>query len=348
MSASSEVSDTQTGETITSQEATGSFSNFSNIMAETESGDQPVQTPAQVDDSSTNPDELTPAPAQPPVPIPPQAPKGRDYSGLDPDEVRLFKAMSNEAYAKLLPIYKASKNPPQPSEDLMKLQEELEQARKSRWYDHEQAYTLSPEYSAAKANLDDLSFEERYWEQQLALAEEGKPVQLLTKKNPDGTYTAGEEQEPSPQIKAQLIAALTRASQYKHTVMEKVNSLQESYSSNWKSLQAGLEKVDKDAFGSLDMQHPGVKSEYSNWINRFPVEARNNLQTQMLAKSMVVIQGLIQQLNQKNVTGAVKSATTNTAKAAGPGSSNRISPSAPSTQDEDARWKQLLGGKSFA
>lgn len=347
MSASSEVSDTPIGETTTSPEATGSFSNFASIMSEAETGDQPVQV-AQVQDTDPNPDAVTPAEEIPAIPQPAaqNKPQARDYSGLEPDEIRLFKAMSNEAFSKLLPIYKASKNPPENTE-LKTLKEQLEAANKSRWYDHEQAYTLSPDYANVKSNLDDLSFEENYWQQQLAAAEDGKPVQFLVKKNDDGTYLTGEEQPPTPQVKAQLIAAMTRASQYKTTVSEKLQSLQASYKNNWKSYHSNLEAVDKAAFNSLDMNHPGVKTEYNNWLNKFPAETRGQLQTQMLAKSMVVIQGLIQQLNQKNVTGQVNTAVNRTAKATGPGSATRIASSTPSTQDEDAKWKNLLGGKNF-
>lgn len=343
MSDSYEANDTPTGETVITPEATGSFRSFANIMAETETGDQPVQPAVtQVDDNDPNPDAVNPA--QPPTPqlSTPQAKPSRDYSGLSPEEVRLFKAMSNEAYEKLLPIYKNSKNPPENIE-LKTLKEQLEAQQKSRWYDHEQAYTLSPDYAAVKSNLDDLTFEENYWQQQLAKAEAGEPVQILTKKNPDGTYTASDPMEVTPQIKAQLIASLTKAAQFKTTVQDRLQGLQSSYSNNWKSYQSNLERVDKEAFSKLDMAHAGVKAEYENWLNKFPVETRGQLQTQMLAKSMVVIQGLIQQLNQKGITNQVKSATAQTAKSTGPSSSRRITATSPSLADEDAKWKALLG-----
>ena len=80
---------------------------------------QTVATPVEDSDSANDTfaaqaerngwNAAQPANQQTTQPSTPARPGGRDYNGLPPEDVAVFKQMSNEAYARLRPVYDAHK-----------------------------------------------------------------------------------------------------------------------------------------------------------------------------------------------------------------------------------------------
>ena len=82
---------------------------------------------------------------------------GRDYSGLSEREVQMFKGMTRTAFETLKPIYlehKQLKDEIKTRDTRIKALEDSKETLPSSWYEHENAYVLSPEFAQLSSNLD--------------------------------------------------------------------------------------------------------------------------------------------------------------------------------------------------
>lgn len=247
--------------------------------------------------------------------------KSRVFDGLDEDEVRLFKSMSNDAYAKLYPAYLEYKN--------LKNQP-------TTIAEHPEAYTLDPEYQSIVSNLQSLSIEEDYWRDRIAEVENGaETIKWLIRDPNTGKYTE-EEISVNPRIKAELIRNFVRAGEYKTRLQEEIERIKTKFTDSHKNFISSLKKVDEQVFGKLDLNNPTIKSTYESWLSSFPHSVRNLPVYQLLAKAMTAVQGLVHMLsvNEKRAKTAV-------------GNKSPDSPIAGSgtltTDEVDAQFERVLG-----
>ena len=242
-------------------------------------------------------------------------PKSRDYTGLTPAEVKVFKSMSNEAYNYLRPLYDKWKQKQSEEENLKK---QIEELSNRHWYEFDGAYKLSDDYKTLAQNLESLTFEENYWKEQLARAESGQPVELLTDIDENGQYVVGEPQEPTPQIKAQLIAYLTKAQALKDRVSSELTNYEKTFKTRIGGFYNQLNELDKIVFGKLDMNNPNVKAAYDKWAAKMPSELRGHKAYDLLIKSMVAIEGLISRIAASEQAAKVKNDVRRTQSSTGP------------------------------
>lgn len=337
----------QTSSTIgeASPASDGQLGDFSAIMAEAE-GDP--QMPATAEETPANPEET---PTDPTVeddqqllpfnPQPAKIPAKRDLSGLAPDHAKLFKAMSNEAYDFLRPIFDEHQKGNKVQSDL---QAKLEEARSQRWYDTDNAYTLSPDYKHLSDNLTRINFEERYWQEQLAAAEDGKAITMLTGVDESGQYILGEPEAPSAAKKAELINHLTKAHQIRSQLSGELEQLKSNYGGKFKRLDEELGKVDQTLFAKLDTNNPAIKTKLDKWVNQFPEEVRGQRVYQMLAKGMVAIESLVERLKSQEAKTAVRKIVSNTVRSNGPGNGVTSAASLP-TRSVDEDFERRTGMK---
>lgn len=246
--------------------------------------------------------------------------KARSFEGLDESEVPLFKQMSQQAYDYLYPKYLASRKQ---EEKIKELEEKAASADSRRWYEEPDAYILHPEYRELQSHNENLGIEERFWTEQLANIEEGKPFYTLEReRGADGKYVYkyGEEQQPSPTAKATIISNLAALTQHKLSAGAKLRELQNSFTGKHKSFTDSLEKINKTVFGGVDFQgdNPVAKS-YQAYLNQFPSEFRSQKPYQIIAQSGAVIEALIERIRSFEATKTAKAGVAKVVRAAGPG-----------------------------
>lgn len=307
--------------------------------AETPSGtpNQPENSPPPAETAPENASKAPETPAPEDNSDPAQAsknqgkkPSSRDYSGLDPSEIPLFRQMSNAAYATLYPKYLASK----------KLQAEFDEFRAQadavkdkQFYEMPDAWTLHPEYKNHELDVKRLSGERDYWTEQLAKVRAGEPYNPLGMDS-NGNYTQLDPVPASPRAEADIIANLNQAQLYAQSSQQRLDEFSKNFQGRHSKLSARLTEIDKSLFGNLDEKFNPV---VENVLKNFPAEVRNRIEFKMLAKANVIIKGLYDHIKDLEKGAKISAAVSNTAKSAGP--STNGSPAAKGqAQDGDQLW----------
>ena len=269
----------------------------------------------------------------------------RKYDGLDEEESKLFKQMSQAAYDRLYPAYLASK---ESATKLKALEDTNKQLENRRWYEEDGAWTLSPEYQEAKQNVDLLDFEENYWTEQLTKVERGEEYNPLDGK--PGDYKEGPLKPATVEAKVNIMRKLQAIGGYKQQLATKIDSITKNFASKHKSFGEGLKGVNDHLFGKLDITLPHIAPQYKSWLEKFPTEFQGQLPYQMLAKSAVVIEGLAKALREKEALGGLKKSARVTASSSGPGNGKAVGGTSATNGNSAANWDkefQSLTNKRF-
>lgn len=257
----------------------------------------------------------------------------RVFDGLADDEKPLFQQMSNAAYARIYPEWIKRQ---EAAEKISKLEKDLEVANAKRYYEEDGAWELDPDVKSTKENLSGLDTEQAFWKEQYAAVEAGeKWYELVLDKN--GRLAYGKEQEPSAAAKAEILSKLTEVSTLRGQLKNRLDGLSSTFKQRHQSVSEGLKKVDQEIFGSLDMTKPHIKTAYENHLKAFPRELQSNTMAQMLAKSRVVIEGLVSLLRSKEVSSNGKTAVRKVVTSQGPGPSGGTGSSSGNDADRLAR-----------
>lgn len=222
----------------------------------------------------------------------------RDYSGLDANETHLFKNMSNEAYALLRPIYDSHKqgNKGIDSNNLPPdVKSRISEAETLRWYDHPEAYRLTPEYSQIVDTNTRLTFERQYWTQQLALLEEGKQANSLSIDDKQ-QYFAGDPLEANGQSKAFILGKLQEVSAYQTQAQQKAAEFSQSFTNKYGAIQNNFKALDAKIFPKDRLDIEGKhKKLFEDSLAQFPPEVRGRADTQFMAKMLIFGTHLLQE-----------------------------------------------------
>lgn len=268
----------------------------------------------------------------------------RKYDGLDEDEAKLFKQMSQAAYERLYPAYLKAKDS---DKKLLELENTNKQLESRRWYEEEGAWELSPDYKSAKENVDLLNFEEDYWTEQLTKIEKGEEFNPLA--GEPGAYKEGPAQPATIEAKVAILRKLQTIGGYKQQLTSKIDGIKKDFSGKHRSFNDGLKGVHDHLFGKLDVNLPHLAPKYKEWLEKFPTEFRGQLPYQMLAKAALVIEGLVKARREEEALGGLKKSARVTAKSAGPGNGKAVGGSS-SNGNSTERWDrefQDLTNKRF-
>lgn len=260
-------------------------------------------------DQGTDPDDsdlkIKPTEQQPKVvPAVTQQPKGRDYSGLDETEVKLFKKMDNEAFARLKPVYLESKQFKQKEAEL---KQQLEAARSGKeqfpdsWVEHPNAYMLSQTYQRGVQDMTMAQQVEQHWRQQLINIENGEDWKDIDIK--DGKFVLSEAKAADAAAKADVLDNL----QFAREQAQRANQWLQKYPQEFKQRnQAITQFVKRDIedryfpwFTEAELAKP-EKAQYKqvidNVIKSLPPELQKNSLSPVIAKAFAVISELNRQL----------------------------------------------------
>lgn len=210
---------------------------------------KPAETPAAKPAAAPAP---AAAPQDPIKGIFARAKETRDLSGLDEEEAEIFQNMAKKGYERLLPIYKEYKSLAPHKDKLSKLPElekELTDLRSSRWYDHPNAYQLTPEYEKAQNQIAALDNVYNHFAKQLDALESGaKTVQLL-RLNPQTKQLESYEAPVDASTRRVLTEELTAARSTQQSVQSQIEALKGSHSQRYSTHRSNLENLRKTLTG---------------------------------------------------------------------------------------------------
>ena len=207
------------------------------------------------------PPEEKPA-AQPATPAAqtPAAPVkvARDYNGFSADEAKMLKRMDNQAFnhfSKMLREQKevASRGATQPAAPATPAQ-----PASSSVLDHEEGYTLTPEYKAATKFVEGAIAIEQHWQQQFALARQGKSWTDLVDDGRGGLKLVP-GQESSAEAEAELLSHINFASQQRAEATRSVNQVSRQFQQNRAQQVATMQNVVRHYFPMYEQPRDSTK-----------------------------------------------------------------------------------------
>lgn len=198
--------------------------------AEVDEGRSPEETEAQRKHRVENTQEDA-APIKAATEIPPAA---RNYEGFDPVETKALKNMKNEHYTYMsakLREYKAAETA---KVELGKKLAETEKLLTDRgtppsWYDHPEAYTLTPEFQELSSRFENMSAERSHYENQLVAIKEGREYTMILGYNKAGQPVQSQPIKPSNQSEVQLMGLLQQYGAGEADIRAKVAGLQGNF-----------------------------------------------------------------------------------------------------------------------
>ena len=167
-------------------------------------------------------------------PIQPKNVKSRDYSGYSIEEAQVLKQMSNPAFEFTTKLMKQVK----------------EQASKAdvQYYQHPEAYTLSPDFRKIQEDHYYASQEAKYWERQLMAIKAGnKWTPLKGWKN--GQPDFGTEQEPSAMAEEQIRIIMGEDMRVANQLQGKLGELKTSFANRVNQDLASIKSEQAKRFG---------------------------------------------------------------------------------------------------
>lgn len=266
----------------------------------------------------------------------------RKFDGLDEREQKLFKAMSNEAYETLYPKYLKMKE----LGDLDALSKEreaskkqIEELSKSRFYDHPEAFTLAQDYREISGIATTIQQHQQFYEHQLGLAEEGKPIRMIVRDD-KGKFVAGPEQPVTPQLKAHIQSTLTRLAIDARDAAGELDKIKSTYTNSFKDYEKGLDGVFQNLFGKHTDK---LKEVAEKNLKTFPAHLQTRKEGQILAYAMAAMKHIIDYKNAEAKAAGVDKLKKEIASSAGPTSDSITQPNgAKPTVNTEAEYKQFL------
>jgi hypothetical protein len=208
----------------------------------------------------------------------------RDYS-IFPEDVRdQLKKTSNESFSFIEKTYK----------EYTKLQEEVKTKEESlkkiesgvlpnQWYEHPDAWQLSPQAIQSQNRLSRLEQEESFWRDQVTNIQAGERYRMLKGWNQQGQLVVGEEMEPSKQAETDLFLKLGRYQSEKNNEAVRLNSFAQNYSHQYKAFAKEAEAIlDKEWPWRNDDNHEGQKAR-KEFLSVLPKELHGNQGYQVAA-----------------------------------------------------------------
>ena len=276
------------------------FSDFPGVF--TPPAEIAAEAKRKADELAAKPPVVTP-PVVPPVTTPPGTPvkPSRDLTDLPPQIAPLFKEMSNEAFEKLKPLVL----------EHVAQQGQIADLKKARglpesYWEHEQGYTLAPEFGALAQDSHLASIITNHWKEQLKNVKAGKDWQVIDINDKGDLFLhppKAVKDEDEGTVIAELMAAQQQSSTFENKVREFAASHKVRYQTDLDSLRASEKKY----FAPYqDPNHP-MQKVIGNVKNIIPPAFRKSPLADIFAyvvANNVQLRLTLDQLNAKKATTA--------------------------------------------
>lgn len=265
-------------------------------------------------------------------------PAARDYTGIAEADVPMFQRMSNEAYEKFRPIYDQHK---QLTTENAQLKEQVAKGGTAgqlppSYYDHPNAYTLTPEYNQAVLESQEAAAVLEHWRTQLDEVRNGaQEYQTLVRDPRTGQILLGAKIPVDMRSQSQLENIFMNANSQANQYQQKIGVIRDGFARTHQAAIKDLSDYEKAFFSPYeDGKHPLVPA-IKDTLNQMHPAFRSNPLAPFVAKSIVTINALLRQLQtngQKTPQDKVKDKVTAAQRKAGPIATGAAA--APSKSDE--------------
>ena len=184
-------------------------------------------------------------------------------------------------------------------------------------FDHEQAYTLAPQFNQLASTVQKLEFERSYWSKQFEAVEHGedyKPLMI----DKEGRYVEGKPQRATPAAKAEIMNNMTLATQLHSQQQQQLQAVQQSFTNRRAELVRGIQTYEKNLFGFLDAPDNPYKPVIQEVMKAIPEEFRDHPLASWVAKSMATIKAQADLNAKLTKAAAAKQVSAADARKAGP------------------------------
>jgi len=222
----------------------------------------------------------------------------RDYSGLPENVVPLFKTMGNDAFNTLKPFYL----------EATKAQAELAELKKNppiaqaggipeTYYEHPEAYTLTPEYNQAATAANEAQLVLEHWREQLDNVRQGATDFVTLQRDPVSkqiVYAAKQkvDQRTQSYLESLFFNANSQASQFQQSL----GRVKAEYSSKHTELTNSIRTWEKDFFKVFEDDKTPLNAIYKDTLSKMPKAVQKNILASPLAKALTSIDALLAKL----------------------------------------------------
>jgi hypothetical protein len=211
----------------------------------------------------------------------------------DPVTRDLLKRMDNAAFNKFYDIaVKLQAGELIAKEDFEKQikSKELEweeRAKASRFLDHEEGYTLTPEYKEAAGRLQAVQNEADFWAEQLANFRAGQPVEWLYQNEKGEIVKMPSQLDPKdPSLEGRILSKITKASAISTELERELSALPSKHKTEYGRVNGVIGNMDKVLFDGLEKADPSFAEEAAQEIAAVPAGLRSRPEFKLLGKSL--------------------------------------------------------------
>jgi hypothetical protein len=244
----------------------------------------------------------------------------RDYSGIDPADIDLFKNMSTSSFKKAKEWYAAAKAAGDLPSKYEALNKEHSELSKYRWHGHPESYRLTEEYQQLEQRALSADRILNHWQQQLESLEAGELKMQAFEQDAKGNLVPVPvvlQQHELPRAKVWVQQQMQAAYADRALVDRDVGALKEEHSKRFTSLDTDLDNLYKGTLGKYE-QH--LKASAEKHLAAFPKHftTYQGQSAKLLAYSLAALEVLAAGTQKAKVASAGASAAARTAKSAGP------------------------------
>ena len=203
----------------------------------------------------------------------------RDYSGLTDEEVGLCKRMSNDAFSYVKPALLERKK----LGDVIKSKDQEianlkvgKQIMPDNYYEHPEAFVLSPEYNEAQQNLSMLNTAQTHYQAQLARIEKGEPWQALSLNEKTGQLQYGPAQEPSIEAKFEVMKVFQNLNTEVQNRSRQLGELKNSFKERHTQASSIITQAVKDHLGMYDDPKHPMAPMLEHFRSQIPAEFKKS------------------------------------------------------------------------
>lgn len=247
----------------------------------------------------------------------------------DPAERERLSKMSNPAFNRFYDIALKLQNgdllPRAKVDELLAAKEqELTQgfeaqkatALSTRFFDHEEGYTLTPEYKAAASNVQAYDDHAAFWSEQLAQIRNGQPYQIL-QQTKEGLRIGAQQFDPKdPQAEGFIISKITEATANRESWRRELSKIPNSHKETYGQFTGRVTQLDKSLFEKATA--PGFTSAVEKTLAEWPAALRARPEIQLIAKMQVAGQLLLARIQSLEAGAAAKANSQAALKSAAP------------------------------
>lgn len=270
----------------------------------------------------------------------------RDYSKFKPEDQAYLRHTNNRVFNllkdRLAKVYEIE-------EQNKKLQEDLTKAKSGalpdRYFEHPEAYTLSPEYQQLNRQYSRVDLETQHYRQQLINVEQGEKWQYIQGYTKDGQPVLSDPLEASPQAKVELLTMVNQAQTIQSNILQQANALKINFAQKHVNSAQSLEQATQAKINSLPQNMKPTDEDiqaYQKALSQAAPVYADHPMVKHAAQLYGVIQALVRTLNSFKQQNAQQVVVASDRKAAGPRlSSTATTKPTPKNNNKEIDFAQL-------